>query len=396
MRKMIILDVIAAMMMSLAGCASKPAETAEKQEEFPLYGYLSMENDAERQLYEAIDAHAKELVPSEFTCDASIGKERIYEIKDIYCMDHPEVFWIDEGVGMAVHGQNDTEWTVSLPYNVTGKQLNQMQEEQEAVIADILSQVPENLSDYETEIFIHDWILGHCEYDREKTEEYYVKEYEIYAYGVLADHKAICEGYARAFMLLCQRCGIECVPVQGYDNTTKIGHIVNAVHLEDGWYYVDTTNDDNYDTGHPGSGYYCNITSEKLQKTFTVLPLYSERREPMKYAIYNTFIPECTAETYNRYRHDLPEYDTAEYTETIIPAAAEAAVNGEEWFVFRVTENADYEHFRNWLFEEGHRSGMIRSVQEYLNDEIILDTRSDGYYAKSDRVIGIQLSVREK
>ena len=60
----------------------------------------------------------------------------------------------------------------------------------------------------------------------------------------------VCEGYARALMILCRELGIPCVLCQGEARTTPTGatgaHMWNYVQLEDVWYAVDTTWNDPY------------------------------------------------------------------------------------------------------------------------------------------------------
>lgn len=70
------------------------------------------------------------------------------------------------------------------------------------------------------------------------------------AYGALVEGKAVCEGYSKAFKLLCDRAGIPCVIVTGTAITSMTGpqgqnHMWNYVQMEDGkWYAVDATWDD--------------------------------------------------------------------------------------------------------------------------------------------------------
>ena len=72
--------------------------------------------------------------------------------------------------------------------------------------------------------------------------------------GALLDGRAVCDGYAKAFKLLCDRAGIPCVIVAG--NAQQGGrdepHAWNYVQMEDGaWYAVDVTWDDPADTSRP-------------------------------------------------------------------------------------------------------------------------------------------------
>ena len=72
----------------------------------------------------------------------------------------------------------------------------------------------------------------------------------------------VCEGYARAFMVLCDKLGIPCVLVQGYAKSTADGeagnHMWNYVNLGCQWYAVDVTWNDPYVSNKPDavlSGY---------------------------------------------------------------------------------------------------------------------------------------------
>ena len=67
----------------------------------------------------------------------------------------------------------------------------------------------------------------------------------------------VCEGYARAYLLLCRAAGIPCVLVEGPAKATSssdtIAHMWNYVQLEGGWYAVDTTWNDPYTFSQPAT-----------------------------------------------------------------------------------------------------------------------------------------------
>lgn len=69
------------------------------------------------------------------------------------------------------------------------------------------------------------------------------------AYGALADtnHYAVCDGYSKAFLLLCEKEGIESVVVLGSSVPNMVGHAWNYVKMDNGqWYAIDVTwNDSN-------------------------------------------------------------------------------------------------------------------------------------------------------
>lgn len=85
---------------------------------------------------------------------------------------------------------------------------------------------------------IHDTIADKCVYDSELSSA------NIYdAYGALVAGLCVCEGYAEAFKLICDREGIPCLTVVGTGGGGN--HKWNMVLMEDGeWYLVDPTWDD--------------------------------------------------------------------------------------------------------------------------------------------------------
>ena len=86
-----------------------------------------------------------------------------------------------------------------------------------------------------------------CDMAEYSTEGVYAHE----ARGVVRDGKAVCEGFARAFQLLCEVNGVESVCVFGNGVTSEgtEGHMWNYVKNDDGkWYAVDVTWNENTDS----------------------------------------------------------------------------------------------------------------------------------------------------
>lgn len=94
----------------------------------------------------------------------------------------------------------------------------------------------EGMSEYETELFLHDYIVEWCNYNKETTHAGNV-------YGVFVEKEAKCDGYAKAFMLLLSAAGIECHCVVGI--TQNQAHAWNIVKINNTYSYVDVTWDDN-------------------------------------------------------------------------------------------------------------------------------------------------------
>lgn len=103
---------------------------------------------------------------------------------------------------------------------------------------------------------IHDYVCRLATYS-------YDGDYVYTAYGALIDRKAVCEGYAEAFKLLCDANGIDCVLISGTADNGNIveNHLWNYVRMDDGyWYAVDTT----WDDGNTVSDRYFLVGSETV------------------------------------------------------------------------------------------------------------------------------------
>ncbi len=92
---------------------------------------------------------------------------------------------------------------------------------------------------YEKLVSIHDYIC--------KMNTYVMGAPRCYsAYGALVDRRSVCEGYAEAFKLLCDKAKIQCVLVAGMahadSNKEREAHMWAYVRMDDGkWYAVDVT-----------------------------------------------------------------------------------------------------------------------------------------------------------
>ncbi len=131
-------------------------------------------------------------------------------------------------------------------------------------MTDTLSAVVESFSPsgstlYEKVKSIHDYVCELTTYDSGG-------RYVYSAYGSLVDNRAVCEGYAEAFKLLCDKSGIECILVSGKgknDSATE-NHMWNYVKMDDGkWYAVDTT----WDDGNKISEAYLLVGSKTIVNT---------------------------------------------------------------------------------------------------------------------------------
>ncbi|MBQ8175070.1 MAG: hypothetical protein IJ009_06685 [Clostridia bacterium] len=123
----------------------------------------------------------------------------------------------------------------------------------------------EGESRYERLLSIHRGLAAAVVYDAEGVRPHC-------SAGALIDGRAVCDGYAKAFKLLCDREGIPCVILAGVANQNGKSepHAWNYVQMEDGlWYAVDTTWDD---LGHTAGRQYFLVGSTESEFLETHVP----------------------------------------------------------------------------------------------------------------------------
>lgn len=359
-----------------------------------MYGYQCLFDDAERKLYSTIDQHVKELVPSPFTVDVSIDVNRLQQIIDIYTLDHPEVFWIDEALNVESH--DAAAHSYCLRYNCREEELEKRKQEMEEEITRFLDSIPKDASDFDKELMINDYLVDLCEYDSDAPkDDVYVARNEIYSYGALIDHLVNCEGYSKAAKLLLDRVGINNVLVSGV-TPDNLPHIWNAVELAGDWYYLDVTNNDVESPDVPDQfrhHIYFNVTEQHYHLIESIEAVYGGEVNE-KLALHNLFVPECTAVEENYFYKTCEQLSTSDY-QKIVQKTADAAKAGEDHFAFIVDEDSDYEDFWRWLYDDGHYRDLVLSVNQLNEDNPKVEIKNWPNCYKSYRVIWINLDFED-
>lgn len=130
----------------------------------------------------------------------------------------------------------------------------------------IESEIDNDMSDYEKELAIHDFITGWSRFDysifgRSAAEEF--TDGSDTPYGVLINQSAMCHGYSSTFQLFMDMLDIECITVFGIPGGSGVEHSWNMVKLDGEWYCVDCAWDDPIG-GNPSHTYF-NVTSDTLR-----------------------------------------------------------------------------------------------------------------------------------
>jgi len=142
----------------------------------------------------------------------------------------------------------------------------------EACVEVIETLIKDNMTDYEKELAIHDWIVRWTGYDEDamsNAPDARPAPDSENPYGLLFNQKAVCEGYTSTFQLFMDLLGVECITVKGTSDEGAAAHFWNMVRLDGEWYCVDVTWDDPIGIIWQGAFVrhkYFNVTSEFLRE----------------------------------------------------------------------------------------------------------------------------------
>ena len=85
---------------------------------------------------------------------------------------------------------------------------------------------------------VHDYIINHTKYDKDRTDRNIINYQSNTAYGVLFEGYGICSGYADTMAIF-----LNYYDIPNYKVSSE-NHVWNAVYLDGKWYHLDLTWDD--------------------------------------------------------------------------------------------------------------------------------------------------------
>jgi len=253
------LSLLLALVLSASVFAESPSDYVPKSGDVYRHGYGELTKETDKKMYN--------YVLSEF-----LNFKANATISDI----HHKVYFNWEGHGLETPAFNDLKHIFSLldrdvpelfimysyipgydytTYEAYGRVIKQNTPESylghlkdcESAYNSISKDITADMSEYEIALKLHDGFIDWADYgDMTGANAGNIR-------GALVNKKAVCEGFARAYLYLCQRAGLNCIYVTGSlktkDNPETWGnHAWNYVQIDGTWYLVDTT----ADGGFPG------------------------------------------------------------------------------------------------------------------------------------------------
>lgn len=345
-------------------------------------------------MYNKIDENAEIASIGYCIINAPLNEMQLTETVEAYRDDHPEVFWLKSHFEYI---DNEDSTSLILSYSVQPdssdpERLKKAKEKFNKTVDKIIDGAPKNATDYELELYVNDYLVENCVYDKEAAETEDIAGHENDAYGALVENKAVCEGYSRAFQLLCNRLGIDCISVSGTADGEPHGW--NNIKLDGEWYEVDVTwNDTDGDTEFPIYDYF-NLPSDKFSESHSTSPLYSEitlsEYENTDY-YFNVFAPECKGTKYYYYSYSCVTVHDINDSEEITNAIAQAAKNGEKYFDFVIDERLDFNTTADEIIYNGYLAEWIANANLANRYNPTLNEEARVYSSEAVNVITVFL-----
>ncbi len=187
-----------------------------------------------RQLYSGV----KSFDETVYVENNTVKSDEIVDMLVMCVSSAPDIDYLRPDYAVSVDADGFVT-AIDVNYSCTPEEHDSRKAQLDEYIDSVVSAIGSDWSDFEKYKYIHDTIALACEYDENGDDAYT-------AYGCLIGGNAVCEGYSKALMLICERAGIPCLPVvgQGFDNEDSQGHIWNKVKLDGEWYATDVTWDD--------------------------------------------------------------------------------------------------------------------------------------------------------
>lgn len=347
------------------------------------YGYLSLSTEGQTDLYDKIVAGIYYLSTEKdsnghyrtarFRLEGvQLTEGQIRQTVNAFIYDHPEIFWLENLFGYTfIGGDTLVEFYSVLSADECQAAIHTFT----STVQAIADGIDDNLSVYEKEKAVHDYLVKSCTYKSGVSDTTDGWQY-FSAYGALINGEAVCEGYAKAFEVLLSMVGIESHTIRGQSH--DVGHMWNVVKLNNQWYHVDVTWDDSDDK----AGYeYFNLSSDYIQKDHTINTdiqlLDQESIENNASISYNFFVPVADSMDMNYYQMDALHFSAFDDKgeQTFVDALVRAAQKQERYLYIVFEGSLTYTEYINTLFYESPYKFYyyVQAANEQLNAEHKID-----------------------
>lgn len=290
-----------------------------------------------KELYQGVTAHAEDI-----TVHCLDGQKAGLILHSVI-YDFPEIFWTDGSSDMLTF--EDSHVVVQPTYTYSIEERETMQAEIDAEVNAILSQISEEVSEYDKIKYIYETLVRDVAYVDNAPDNQNI-------YSTFVRKETVCAGYAKANKYLLERLGVYCIYVLG--NAAGESHAWNVVRCNGVMCYVDVTwadplfSEDVLEVPEE-------ILYDYLCCSDTMLGTTHQADADYKY-------PECISDDWEYYHLNHMHYESAE--RQILLDAMYASINAkEDSTVFKFLDGNVYAQGRELLVNE-----LIEKAAEHLCD----------------------------
>lgn len=182
----------------------------------------------ENALVEGWNDLAQEVDVSAFNLNVSNIADTYFNI--IY--SNPRLYYVKTSLRYSYNSYTGKISKVYPDYTETDiHQIQTMLSEIDKETENIISQVNNNMSDFQKVMTVHDYMVLNYKYDT---------TYSNYNTSMMVTKTGVCQAYALIFKLIMDELGIECT----YVSSDEMNHAWNLVKVDGEWYHIDVTWDD--------------------------------------------------------------------------------------------------------------------------------------------------------
>ncbi len=252
--------------------------------------------------------------------------------------------------------------SLELDYSLSEREIAAQRSQLKSKVNRVMSKIDSSMSDFEKALYFHDEIASYCRYTSEGDN---INS----AYGCLVEGKASCEGYAKAFLELCDAAKLDCMIVTGNAtaNGRTVPHMWNKVKLSGRWYNIDVCWDDpTTDAGGIILHDYLNVPDEDILKA----------HEPNENRFY--VYPESDADSENYFVKNSLMINEKTELEDILKSAVEKSLKENNRFASVRFSDISVFEYANDMFSNSSSDNKIFEILKsaFADTKIPFDTGS--------------------
>lgn len=300
------------------------------------------------------------------------------ELQDVFkaiSYDNPEFFFLGNKCSFTSIGS----FNYFMPQYIMNKEeYSKRLRLVEEKASEILSGIDDADTDYDKELYIHDYIARHCEYSDGGSNMIYT------IYGLLIDGKANCEGYSRTMQYLLNKVDVENYLVTGVALNARgeqEGHMWNIVEIGGEHFNLDATWDDYSILGalisadNAPSHAYFNNTSEEMSLTHVIDDA--------------TLWKDCNSDKNDYFENEGLRFDECNLSmESVVRRAiADSLMMGDSSLEIAFSNEQAYLNSGEYFVDGNRLYTILRAVNEVVPGACKVDAKKVQYTNDDDKFI---------